>query len=127
MRERLRKSHQRVVIAEKDVRLTVRKAGLTADGEQRWQMIFGFYNGAEKKISSTNYAAIDIDLEESRVYFVETDGKEGWKFTGSKNVRELSLTIYDSDVWMAYEGEYNLLKDNASGDYYIDLVKKEEK
>ena len=36
MRERLRKSHQRVVIAEKDVRLTVRKAGLTADGEQRW-------------------------------------------------------------------------------------------
>ena len=68
-------------------------------------MIFGFYNGAEKKISSTNYAAIDIDLEESRVYFVETDGKEGWKFTGSKNVRELSLTIYDSDVWMAYEGQ----------------------
>lgn len=127
MRESLRKSKQRVVAAEKEVRLTVRKAGLTADGNQRWQMIFGFYNGAERKISSTNYAAVDVDLEERRVYFVETDGREGWKLTGSKNVKELSLTVYDSDVWKVYEGEYNLLKDSASGDYYIDLVKKEEK
>ena len=127
MRVSLRKSKQRVVAAEKEVRRTVRKAGLTADGEQRWQMIFGFYDGAEKKISSTNYAAVDVDLEERRVYFVETDGKEGWKFTGSKNVKELSLTIYDSDVWKVFEGEYNLLKDNASGDYYIDLVNKEDK
>ena len=127
MRESLRKSKQRVIAAEKEVRLTVRKAGLTADGNQRWQMIFGFYNGAERKISSTNYAAVDVDLEERRVYFVETDGREGWKLTGSKNVKELSLTVYDSDVWKVYEGEYNLLKDNASGDYYIDLVKKEEK
>lgn len=127
MRVSLRKSKQRVVAAEKEVRLTVRKAGLTADGEQRWQMIFGFYDGAEKKISSTNYAAVDVDLEERRVYFVETDGKEGWKFTGSKNVKELSLTIYDSDVWKVFEGEYNLLKDNSSGDYYIDLVNKEGK
>lgn len=127
MRESLRKSKQRVVASEKEVRLTVRKAGLTADGEQRWQMIFGFYNGAERKISSTNYAAVDVDLEERRVYFVETDGREGWKLIGSKNVKELSLTVYDSDVWKAYEGEYNLLKDNASGDYYIDLVNKEEK
>ena len=127
MRVSLRKSKQRVIAAEKEVRLTVRKAGLTADGEQRWQMIFGFYDGAEKKISSTNYAAVDVDLEERRVYFVETDGKEGWKFTGSKNVKELSLTVYDSDVWKVFEGEYNLLKDNASGDYYIDLVNKEDK
>lgn len=127
MRESLRKSKQRVVAAEKEVRLTVRRAGLTAGGNQRWQMIFGFYNGAERKISSTNYAAVDVDLEERRVYFVETDGREGWKLTGSKNVKELSLTVYDSDVWKVYEGEYNLLKDSASGDYYIDLVKKEEK
>lgn len=127
MRVSLRKSKQRVIAAEKEVRLTVRKAGLTADGEQRWQMIFGFYNGAEKKIGSTNYAAVDVDLEERRVYFVETDGKEGWKFTGSKNVKELSLTIYDNEVWKVFEGEYNLLKDNASGDYFIDLVNKEDK
>jgi len=127
MRESLRKSKQRVIAAEKEVRLTIRKAGLTADGGRRWQMIFGFYNGAERKISSTNYAAVDVDLEERRVYFVETDGREGWKLTGSKNVKELSLTVYDSDVWKVYEGEYNLLKDSASGDYYIDLVKKEDK
>lgn len=127
MRVSLRKSKQRVIAAEKEVRLTVRKAGLSADGEQRWQMIFGFYNGAEKKIGSTNYAAVDVDLEERRVYFVETDGKEGWKFTGSKNVKELSLTIYDKEVWEVFEGEYNLLKDNASGDYFIDLVNKEDK
>ena len=90
-------------------------------------MIFGFYNGAERKIGSTNFAAVDVDFEESRIYFVETDEKEGWKFTGSKNVRELSLTVYDADVWRVYEGEYNLLKDRTSGDYYIDLVKKEDK
>lgn len=124
MRECLRKSKQRVIVAEKEVKLKIRKAGLAADGEQRWQMIFSFYNGAERKVSSTNHAAIDVDLEESRVYFVETNDKEGWKFTGSKNVRELSLTIYDSDVWKAYEGEYNLLKDVSSSDYYIDLVAK---
>ena len=127
MREPLRKSKQRVASAEKEVRLTVRRARLTADGEQRWSMIFGFSNGAEKKIGSTNYAAVDIDFEESRVYFVETDKKEGWKLTGSKNVRELRRTVYDADVWKAYEGEYNLLKDRASGDYYIDLVGKEDK
>lgn len=127
MREPLRKSKQRVTSAEKEVRLTVRRAGLTADGGQRWSMIFGFYNGAEKKIGSTNFAAVDIDFEENRVYFVETDEKEGWKLTGSKNVRELSLTVYDDDVWRAYEGEYNLLKDRTSGDYYIDLVGKEDK
>ena len=127
MRESLRKSKQRVASAEKEVRLKVRRAGLTADGEQRWSMIFGFYNGAERKIGSTNFAAVDVDFEESRIYFVETDEKEGWKFTGSKNVRELSLTVYDADVWRVYEGEYNLLKDRTSGDYYIDLVKKEEK
>ena len=127
MRESLRKSKQRVVAAEKEVRLTVRKAGLAANSGRRWQMVFGFYNGAERKISSTNYAAVDVDLEERRVYFVETDGREGWKLTGSKNVKELSLTIYDSDVWKVYEGEYNLFKDSASGDYYIDLVNKEEK
>lgn len=127
MRESLRKSKQRVTSAEKEVRLKVRRAGLAADGAQRWSMIFGFYNGAERKIGSTNFAAVDVDFEESRIYFVETDEKEGWKFTGSKNVRELSLTVYDADVWRAYEGEYNLLKDRTSGDYYIDLVKKEEK
>ena len=127
MRECLRKSKQRVVVTEKEVRLTIRKAGVNVDGEQRWQMIFGFYNEAEKKISSTNFAAVDVDFEESRIYFVETDEKEGWKFTGSKNVRELSLTVYDANVWKAYEGEYNLLKDRTSGDYYIDLVKKEDK
>lgn len=127
MRECLRKSKQRVVVAEKEVRLTVRRAGVNVDGEQRWQMIFGFYNGAEKKISSTNFAAVDVDFEENRIYFVETDDKEGWKLAGSKNVRELSLTIYDADVWRGYEGEYNLLKDRVSGDYYIDLVNKEDK
>lgn len=116
MRECLRKSKQRVVVAEKEVRLTVRGR----------RVVFGFYNKAEKKISSTNFVAVDVDFEESRVYFVETDETEGWKLTAG-NVRELSLTVHDADVWKGYEGHYNLLKDRASGDYYIDLVNKEDK
>ena len=61
------------------------------------------------------------------MYFIETEINEGWRLTGEKNVKELSLTIYDHDIWEPYNGEYVLLKDKASGDYYIDLVKKEGK
>lgn len=124
MRQNLRKSKQRVVAGDKETKLKGRKAGLTADGEQRWQAVFSFYEGSERKITSTGYAAVDVDWEENRVYFVETDEKEGWKLVGDKSVKELALTVYDSEIWKACEGDYNLLKDNSSGDYYIDVVRK---
>lgn len=127
MRECLRKSKQRGNNANKDVKLKVRKGGLKADGEQRWQLVFSLYDDAKIKVSTTGYAAVDVDWEESRVYFVETEINEGWRLTGEKNVKELSLTIYNHDIWEPYNGEYVLLKDKASGDYYIDLVKKEGK
>ena len=127
MRECLRKSKPHGNNVNKDVRLKLRKAGLSADGEQRWQLVFSLYDNANAKISATGYAAVDIDWEESRVYFVETESNEGWKLIDGKSVSELSLTIYDYNAWKPYEGEYVLLKDKASGDYYIDLVKKEEK
>lgn len=127
MRECLRKSKPHGNNVNKDVRLKLRKAGLSADGEQRWQLVFSLYDNANAKISATGYAAVDIDWEESRVYFVETESNEGWKLIDGKSVSELSLTIYDYDAWKPYEGEYVLLKDKVSGDYYIDLVKKEDK
>lgn len=122
MRQGLRKSKPRTTVTEKEVKLKLRKAGLSADGEQRWQAVFSFYDGAEKKISSTGYAAVDTDWDENRIYFVETDEKEGWKLIGSKAVRELALTIYEYGTWKCLESEYNLLKDTATGDYYIDVI-----
>lgn len=125
MRECLRKSKPHGNNVNKDVRLKLRKAGLSADGEQRWQLVFSLYDNANVKITATGYAAVDIDWDESRVYFVETEANEGWKLIDGKSVSELSLTIYDYDAWKPYEGEYVLLKDKASNDYYIDLVRKE--
>ena len=127
MRECLRKSKPHGNNVNKDVRLNLRKAGLSADGEQRWQLVFSLYDNANAKITATGYAAVDIDWDESRVYFVETEANEGWKLIDGKSVSELLLTIYDYDAWKPYKGEYVLLKDKASGDYYIDLVKKEDK
>lgn len=127
MRESLRKSKPHGNIVNKDVRLKLRKAGLFAEGNQRWQLVFSLYDGANMKITATGYAAIDVDWEESRVYFVETEANEGWKLIDGKSVSELSLTVYDHDTWRPYEGEYVLLKDKASNDYYIDLVNKEDK
>lgn len=127
MREYLRKSKPHGNVANKDVRLKLRKAGLSAEGEQRWQLVFGLYDSANVKITATGYAAIDVDWEESRVYFVEADAMEGWKLVDGKSVSEFSLTVYDYKAWRPYEGEYVLLKDKASNDYYIDLVNKEEK
>ena len=125
MRESLRRSRVRGTVLNKDVRLKLRKSGLTADGEQRWQLVFSFYDNANMKITATGYAAVDVDWEESRAFFVETESNEGWKLQDGKSVSELSLTVYNHDVWRSYEGEYVLLKDKVSGDYYIDLVNKE--
>lgn len=123
MREKLRKTRSRINLG-KDVTFKVEKSGLKSDGTQRWAGTFRFYNGSEKKISDSGYAAIDIDQEERRVYFVESDATEGWKLVGLGNVRSLSFTFESAapaHEWVSYEGEYNLLKDTQSGDYYIDL------
>lgn len=120
MREPMRKIRRRSNLG-KDIALKVERSGLKASGEQRHVATFRFYGESEKKVTGTGYAAIDIDQDEKRVYFVETDATEGWKLIGDKNVRTLSLTIIDVDEWSKYEGEYSLLKDSGSGDYYIDL------
>lgn len=127
MRESLRKSKSHGNNVNKDVKLKLRRAGLSADGVQRWQLVCSLYDNANAKISSTGYAAIDVDWEESRVYFVETEVNDGWKLINGKTVSELSLTIYDYDIWKPYEGEYILLKDKSSGDYYVDIVRKENR
>ena len=120
MREKLRKTRSRSNPG-KDVTLKVERSGLTANGAQRYVVTFRFYNSSEKKITNTGYAAADIDREVRRVYFVEADASEGWKMIGDRNVRTLSFTVTDKEEWAAYEGEYNLLKDSSTGEYYIDL------
>lgn len=126
MRTPWRKEKVRTIAAKKDVRLSTRSNGLGADGTQRWAVVFAFYNESEKKVTSTSYIAFDTDFDANRVYFVGSDEKEGWKLIGDKSVREISPTIRDRDEWDRFAGEYNLLKDTASNDYYIDLVRRKE-
>ena len=127
MRKRMRKRRARGGITNKDVRLKLRKAGTSAEGQQNWQLVFTFFDNAHLKITATGYAAIDVDWDESRVFFVEEEASEGWKLRDGKSVSDLPLTVENQDEWRLYEGEYVLLKDKASGDYYIDLVSKEDR
>lgn len=123
MREKMRKTRSRSNPG-KDVAFKVEKSGLKSDGAQRFAGTFRFYNESEKKVTNTGYAAFDIDREERRVYFVESDATDGWKLVGNRKVRALSFTLESTESayeWTAHEGEYNLLKDSVSGDYYIDL------
>lgn len=108
---------------EKEVRLSVIRAGLNADGTQRHSTSIRFGNESWKKASDTDYVAVEIDRDEKRLYFVTGNKANGFKLVGSKTVRTVTFSIHDVQEWNIYKGEYNLLKDVDSGDYYIDLKK----
>ena len=107
--------------AEKEVRLSIIKAGLSVDGTQRYATSIRFANESWKKASNTEYVSVEIDRDEKRLYFSTGDKVNGFKLVGNKTVRTISFTAHDSQEWKLYEDEYNLLKDVNSGDYYIDL------
>ena len=110
----------------KEVRLKINKSGLNAKGEQRFTMAARFADESYKKVSSNGYAAVEIDRELNRIYFVQADPDEGFKFTGAKSDKNKSITftIQNIDEWKEVEGCYFLLKDVAEGFYYIDYSKK---
>lgn len=111
---------------EKEISLSVRKNGYGVGGAQRWALSIRFAQESWKKASTTDFVSVEIDRDEQRLYFVTSNKNEGYKLTGNKNVREIKPTIYDEIGWRKYGGDYNLLKDVKSGDYYIDLKALED-
>lgn len=112
---------------EKEIRLSVIKSGYGAGNTQRWSVSIRFAEESWKKASTTDFVSVEIDRDEQRLYFVTSNKNEGYKLTGNKSVRTVSITIHDEIGWRKYEGEYNLLKDVNSGDYYIDLKETGER
>ena len=123
MRERIRKGATGSNnIGRKEVRIKINRAGLTATGEQRYALAARFADESYKKVSSNGYAAVEIDRELHRIYFVPAEPDEGFKFTGTKTEHNKSITfsIRNCDEWEETEGCYYLLKDPKEGTYYID-------
>ena len=106
----------------KEISLRIHKSGLNATGNQRHVVAIGFHYDSHKKASSTNRVVPEIDWEASRLFFVSNE--QGFKLSGDKGVKTISFTVDDVEKWRAYIGDYDLLKDFESGDYYIDLSKK---
>lgn len=115
MRERIKKGNRGTYKGEKEVHLSTQ-------GVKTFQAAFTFHGESWKKITSGKYVAIEPDWAEKRIYFVEEDQDEGYKLSGDKSVRTLALTIHNKEKWDQLKGDYNLLKDSATGDYYIDLI-----
>lgn len=110
----------------KEVRVKINKSGLNAGGEQRWVLAVRFANDSFKKITDNGYAAVEIDRDLKRMYFVKAEPDEGFKFTGSGSERgkSITFTIRDVEEWRIMEGCYFLLKDMEEGLYYIDYSGK---
>lgn len=127
MRERIKKGAAgRNNIGRKEVLIKINKSGLTARGEQRYALAARFADESYKKVSSNGYAAVEIDRELRRIYFVPAEPDEGFKFVGTKTEHNKSLTfsIRSRDDWEETEGNYYLLKDPKEGTYYIDYSNK---
>ena len=119
MRERIKKGTRgHYSNGEKEVHLSIQ-------GKQIVQVAIRFADQSWKKVSNTGFVAIETDWDEKRLYFVPDSKSEGFKLSGEKSVRTISFTTHEKPKWERYIGDYNLLKDSMSGDYYIDLIEKE--
>lgn len=119
MRQRIKKGVRgHYSNGEKEVHLSVQ-------GKQIVQVAIRFANQSWIKVSNTGYVALDIDWEMMQLFFVPESKDNGYKLSGQKSVRTVTFTTHDVDKWRAFVGDYVLLKDQKSGDYYIDLKKEE--
>ena len=107
----------------KEVKIKINRAGLNANGEQRYSLAVRFADDSHKKVSDTGYAVVEIDRDLRRVYFVPADSNDGFKLTSTKTEKKnksITFTIHNCKEWEDVEGCYFLLKDPEEGLYYID-------
>lgn len=125
MRERISKHHcGKSGSGKKEVTITINKSGLSAKGEVKYAVAVRFAHESVKKISKTGFAAIEIDREMKRLYFVPEDKNEGYRISCPANRASrpvISFTVNNIDEWRGYAGEYDLCKDVSDGSYYVDL------
>lgn len=117
-------------VNRKEVALRTNKAGLNADGSQRWSIAVRFTADSFKKASDTGFVAVEIDDELKRLYFVPASSKEGYKLTGSSKgntFKNITFSVKNVEEWEEYEGDYDLLKDVKENLYYIDLREGKKK
>lgn len=91
-------------------------------------IVFRFYQGSIKKVTSTGYAEVLFDANGKRVFFVESNSTDGYK--AIKNNTNISDTSYIhiagsrfSVDLSPFAGNYDLLYSKQDSMYYIDLTK----
>ena len=109
---------------KRDVVIKPVKAGLSADGAQRWNVSVRFVGDSYKKASGSNYVRVAVSKNSGRMYFWTGDVANGYRLSGNKNGKGISFTCYDFEFYESIKGMYDMLKDNNSGTYYIDFLKK---
>lgn len=126
MRYRIsKKSTGRGTINRKEVALRVNKAGLLADGEQRYSVAMRFTEEAQKKATSSGFVILEVDTDFNRLYFITANEKDGYKLTASDEnakVKSFSFTPSSIDSWRPLIGDYEMKKDVNDNTYYIDLA-----
>lgn len=119
MRQRIEKGVRgHYSYGDKEVRLSIQ-------GKQIVQVAIRFANQSWEKVSNTDFVALDIDWDMKQLFFVPANKDDGYKLSGEKTVRTAAFTVHDAEAWRPFIGDYVLLKDQASGDYYIDLTAEE--
>ena len=67
---------------------------------------------------------VAVSKNSGRMYFWTGDRENGYKIVGEKKGKGISFTCYDKEFYESIEGMYDMLKDNNTGTYYIDFLKK---
>ena len=130
IRRRIDKNNVGRRTERKEVAIRINKAGLTAKGQQRYSVAVRFTSEGAKKASKNDYAAVELDDETNRMYFVtatEIDGFKLSKSSKSGDGKVLTFTAEDKTEWEKYVGDYDLHKDVNDGSYYIDLPNKKQR
>ena len=96
---------------------------LSLQGKQIVQVAIRFANQSWLKVSNSGYVGFEIDREMKQLFFVSADKDTGYKLTGEVSTRTAKFTTHNAEEWKPFIGNYVLLKDQISGDYYIDLTK----
>ena len=112
MRERIVKWHAgRNPINSKELTLNVIKNG--HNNKSAFAVSIVFQGDAYKKATSSEYVIIEIDRDESRLYFATGNSYDGFKLSRGNSpasARNVKFTTNDPDFWTAVKGSYDLKK-----------------
>lgn len=112
-----------------DISVSINKTAVRkSNPEFPFSVVFRFYYGNVKKITSTDYVKLFYDPEEMHVYFTESNSVEGYKANlspkSTKNTQYVSVAGAKFPVdFHDYAGRYDLLYSKTEKMYFIDLKK----